>query len=57
MTAASWYSQRFRPDGGITADGLRNQLGRPSLSRLRLSLGAMRAGIAGDFEGHRRFLA
>ena len=30
---------------------------RPSLSRLRLSLGAMRAGIAGDFEGHRRFLA
>jgi rhamnopyranosyl-N-acetylglucosaminyl-diphospho-decaprenol beta-1,3/1,4-galactofuranosyltransferase len=30
---------------------------RPSLARLRLSLGAMRAGIAGDFEGHRRFLA
>ena len=30
---------------------------RPSLSRLRLSLGAMRAGIAGDFEGHRRFLS
>ncbi|WP_310530248.1 glycosyltransferase [Nocardioides sp.] len=29
---------------------------RPSLSRLRLSVGAMRAGIAGDFEGHRRFL-
>ncbi len=29
---------------------------RPSLSRLRLSLGAMRAGVAGDFEGHRRFL-
>lgn len=29
---------------------------RPSLSRLRLSAGAMRAGIAGDFEGHRRFL-
>lgn len=34
MTTAGWYSQRFRPDGGITADGLRNQLGRPSLSRL-----------------------
>jgi rhamnopyranosyl-N-acetylglucosaminyl-diphospho-decaprenol beta-1,3/1,4-galactofuranosyltransferase len=29
---------------------------RPSLSRLRLSLSAMRAGIAGDFDGHRRFL-
>jgi hypothetical protein len=33
-TSGSWYSQRFRPDGGITADGLRNQLGRPNLSRL-----------------------
>ena len=30
---------------------------RPSLARLRLSVRAMRAGIAGDFEGHRRFLA
>jgi rhamnopyranosyl-N-acetylglucosaminyl-diphospho-decaprenol beta-1,3/1,4-galactofuranosyltransferase len=30
---------------------------RPSLSRLRLSAGAMRAGIAGDFDGHRRFLS
>ena len=30
---------------------------RPSLARLRLSLSAMRAGIAGDFDGHRRFLA
>ena len=30
---------------------------RPSLSRLRLSISAMRAGIAGDFDGHRRFLA
>ena len=29
---------------------------RPSLSRLRLSASAMRAGIAGDFDGHRRFL-
>jgi len=29
---ASWYSQRFRPDGNITAEGLRNQLGRPALS-------------------------
>ena len=29
---------------------------RPSLARLRLSLGAMRAGIAGDFDGHQRFL-
>ncbi|WP_088320026.1 hypothetical protein [Kineosporia sp. R_H_3] len=28
----SWYAQRFRPDGGITAEGLRNQLGRPALS-------------------------
>ena len=30
---------------------------RPSLSRLRLSVRAMRAGIAGDFDGHRRYLA
>ena len=30
---------------------------RPSLSRLRLSASAMRAGIAGDFDGHRRFLS
>ena len=29
---------------------------RPSLARLRLSLRAMRAGIAGDFDGHRRYL-
>ena len=30
---------------------------RPSRARLRLSLGAMRAGLRGDFTGHRRFLA
>ena len=30
---------------------------RPSLSRLRLSVGAMRAGIAGEFDGHERFLS
>jgi rhamnopyranosyl-N-acetylglucosaminyl-diphospho-decaprenol beta-1,3/1,4-galactofuranosyltransferase len=29
---------------------------RPSPDRLRLSLGAMRAGLRGDFTGHRRFL-
>lgn len=29
-----WWSQPFRPDGGIAAEGLRNQLGRPSLSVL-----------------------
>lgn len=29
-----WWSQPFRPDGGIAAEGLRNQLGRPSLSML-----------------------
>src|SRR5688500_11387583 len=34
MSVGTWYSQRFRPDGGITAEGLRNQLGRPSLSVL-----------------------
>jgi hypothetical protein len=34
MTAPAWYSQPFRPDGGITAEGLRNQLGRPALSVL-----------------------
>ena len=30
---------------------------RPSLARLRLSVRAMRAGIAGDFDGHRRYLS
>jgi hypothetical protein len=30
----AWYAQPFRADGGITAEGLRNQLGRPSLSLL-----------------------
>lgn len=34
MTSPAWYSQPFRPDGGITAEGLRNQLGRPALSKL-----------------------
>ncbi len=29
---------------------------RPSPARIRLSLGAMRAGLRGDFTGHRRFL-
>jgi hypothetical protein len=32
--ATSWYAQPFRPDGGITGEGLLNQLGRPSLSLL-----------------------
>jgi rhamnopyranosyl-N-acetylglucosaminyl-diphospho-decaprenol beta-1,3/1,4-galactofuranosyltransferase len=31
-------------------------LTRPSLARLRLSAGAMRAGLRGDFTGHERFL-
>jgi len=30
---------------------------RPSLARLKLSAGAVRAGLRGDFSGHRRFLA
>ena len=34
MTAGAWYAQPFRADGGITAEGLRNQLGRPSLPLL-----------------------
>ncbi|GID28929.1 hypothetical protein [Paractinoplanes brasiliensis] len=34
MSTPTWYAQPFRPDGGITAEGLRNQLGRPSLSVL-----------------------
>ncbi|MFI5906022.1 hypothetical protein [Dactylosporangium sp. NPDC051541] len=34
MTTLGWYAQPFRPDGGITAEGLRNQLGRPALSLL-----------------------
>lgn len=29
---------------------------RPSLARLRMSAGAMRAGLCGDFTGHERFL-
>ena len=29
---------------------------RPSLARLRLSAQAMRAGLAGDYDGHARFL-
>ncbi|WP_159806421.1 hypothetical protein [Cellulomonas citrea] len=33
-TQPGWWSQPFRPDGGIAAEGLRNQLGRPSLSVL-----------------------
>lgn len=34
MTEPSWFSQPFSPAGGITAEGLRNQLGRPELSVL-----------------------
>lgn len=34
MTTGSWFHQAFGPDGGITADGIRNQLGRPELSAL-----------------------
>ncbi|MBK7623947.1 MAG: hypothetical protein IPJ14_15110 [Kineosporiaceae bacterium] len=30
--SGAWFSQPFRPDGNITAEGLRNQLGRPALS-------------------------
>jgi rhamnopyranosyl-N-acetylglucosaminyl-diphospho-decaprenol beta-1,3/1,4-galactofuranosyltransferase len=30
---------------------------RPSMARLRLSVAAMRDGVAGDFTGHRRYLA
>lgn len=36
MNDYTWYSQPFRADGGITADGLLGQLGRPNLSRLTL---------------------
>lgn len=36
MNQAGWYAQPFRADGGITADGLLNQLGRPSLSELTI---------------------
>ncbi|MGW8799949.1 hypothetical protein ACWGN9_23135 [Streptomyces sp. NPDC055775] len=32
----TWYSQPFRADGGITAEGLLGQLGRPHLSRLTM---------------------
>lgn len=34
MSVPGWWSQKFRPDGGIAAEGLRNQLGRPSMSVL-----------------------
>lgn len=36
MKEPGWYAQPFRADGGITANGLLSQLGRPSLSRLTL---------------------
>ncbi|MGW7435859.1 hypothetical protein [Streptomyces sp. NPDC054849] len=36
MNSYTWYSQPFRADGGITADGLLGQLGRPQLSRLTI---------------------
>ncbi|MFE0458189.1 hypothetical protein ACFW1A_02875 [Kitasatospora sp. NPDC058965] len=36
MNTHTWYSQPFRADGGITADGLLGQLGRPQLSRLTI---------------------
>ncbi|MEV4940049.1 hypothetical protein [Streptomyces zaomyceticus] len=36
MNNHAWYSQPFRADGGITADGLLGQLGRPELSRLTI---------------------
>lgn len=34
MTRPAWFAQPFSPAGGITAEGLRNQLGRPELSAL-----------------------
>lgn len=36
MKQPGWYAQPFRADGGITADGLLDQLGRPRLSRLTM---------------------
>lgn len=36
MKPFTWYSQPFRADGGITANGLLGQLGRPQLSRLTI---------------------
>ncbi|MFD5939160.1 hypothetical protein [Streptomyces griseus] len=36
MSDPTWYAQPFRADGGITANGLLNQLGNPSLSWLTL---------------------
>ncbi|MFC8429245.1 hypothetical protein [Streptomyces sp. NPDC057253] len=36
MSEPGWYAQPFRADGGITANGLLSQLGRPSLSQLTL---------------------
>lgn len=36
MSEPGWYAQPFRADGGITANGLLSQLGRPTLSRLTL---------------------
>ncbi|MFI1740104.1 hypothetical protein [Streptomyces sioyaensis] len=36
MSEPGWYAQPFRADGGITANGLLGQLGRPSLSWLTL---------------------
>lgn len=36
MTQPQWYSEPFPPTGGISAEGVRNQLGRPRLSLLEV---------------------
>ncbi|MEU7788658.1 hypothetical protein [Amycolatopsis sp. NPDC049159] len=36
MIAAAWHSQVFPPEGASTAEGIRNQLGRPELDLLTI---------------------
>ncbi|MEU0450196.1 hypothetical protein [Streptomyces tendae] len=36
MTAPSWYSQPYPPEGASAAEGIRNQLGRPELDLLTI---------------------
>lgn len=36
MTRPRWYSQPFPPEGASAAEGIRNQLGRPSLDALTI---------------------
>ncbi|MGW6334224.1 hypothetical protein [Nocardia rhamnosiphila] len=36
MTSPAWFSQTFPPEGASTAEGIRNQLGKPELDHLTI---------------------